>query len=358
MKKIILVFLVFSLSFSFVQAQVLKGIVTSQETSSPLESVEVYFNNTTIGVLTNVKGEFEIPYNKNLKTPLIVSYLGYEKFYLQSYKPGIVYNIELEEEVSSLEEVVIYSKDKWTRKAKLKYFKDQFLGKTLNGKSCVILNEDDIRLRFIESSLELVASTSEPIIIENRRLNYLIEYDLQDFTINFVKEDIKRNVLKTEALTRDDIVNRNREEPNSGYIVKSVFFNGIAFFKDIQECDKKILKRRLRAYEGSSLHFLRSLSEGRLVKENFQIYRNERLIKVEEHIMVDFIENENLKEITLDDSFYIKYKKRELSFIQPLLKSFKIDLMGNYTPVDSIVFGGRMSDERLGDTLPLDYILD
>lgn len=107
------------------------------------------------------------------------------------------------------------------------------------------------------------------------------------------------------------------------------------------------------------MHFLRSLSEGRLVKENFQIYRNERQIKVEEHIMVDFIENENLKEITLDDSFYIKYKKRELSFIQPLLKSFKIDLMGgNYTPVDSIVFGGRMSDERLGDTLPLDYILD
>lgn len=134
MKKIILVFLVFSLSFSFVQAQVLKGIVTSQETSSPLESVEVYFNNTTIGVLTNVKGEFEIPYNKNLKTPLIVSYLGYEKFYLQSYKPGIVYNIELEEEVSSLEEVVIYSKDKWTRKAKLKYFKDQFFRKNIKWK--------------------------------------------------------------------------------------------------------------------------------------------------------------------------------------------------------------------------------
>ncbi|QXP60970.1 carboxypeptidase-like regulatory domain-containing protein [Olleya sp. HaHaR_3_96] len=356
MKKIIFLFLV--LTFSSVQAQVIKGVVTSIETSNSLESVEVYFNNTTIGVLTNIKGEFEIPYYKDLKTPLIISYLGYQKFYLQSYKPGIVYDIKLEEEVSALDEVVILSNDKWARKTKLKYFKDQFLGKTLNGKSCVILNEEDIRLRFIESSMELVASASKPIIIENRRLNYSIEYDLQDFTINFEKEAVNRNVLSTAVLTRDDILNNNKEQLNSGYSVKSVFFNGIVLFKDIKKSDSKVFKRRLRAYKGSSLHFLRSLSEGLLEKENFKIIRNEMLVEVEDAVTINSLENQGLKEVTLSDSFYIKYNDKELSFIQPLLKSFKIDVMGNYTPVNSIIFGGRMSDERLGDTLPLDYILN
>ena len=44
--------------------QLIKGKVSSN-TNIPLEGASVFFNNTTIGALTNDKGEFELPVRNN-----------------------------------------------------------------------------------------------------------------------------------------------------------------------------------------------------------------------------------------------------------------------------------------------------
>ena len=67
-----LILLVYSISFS----QEIRGVVLDGNTNLPLEYVSVQFDQTTIGTTTNQKGEFRLN-NTNIKTPLIISYLGY-----------------------------------------------------------------------------------------------------------------------------------------------------------------------------------------------------------------------------------------------------------------------------------------
>ena len=46
-------------------SQSIKGYVLDKLTKEPLESVSVYFNNTTLGVITNENGYFTIEKSKN-----------------------------------------------------------------------------------------------------------------------------------------------------------------------------------------------------------------------------------------------------------------------------------------------------
>ena len=87
-------------------------------------------------------------------------------------------------EEDSLGEVLIAS-DTWSRAKKLREFKRQFLGATLEGQSCVILNEDDIDLWFEEKNETLNASCDVPIRIKNNRLGYEISYDLNAFSAKY-----------------------------------------------------------------------------------------------------------------------------------------------------------------------------
>lgn len=113
-----------------------------------MESVSIYFNNTTIGTTTNAEGDFSIDYYDALRSPLIISYLGYEKIILSDYRSRTFLNVELIESTNQLDEVLISPDDGLTRKQKLEIFREQFLGSSKNGWSCKILNEDDLILRY------------------------------------------------------------------------------------------------------------------------------------------------------------------------------------------------------------------
>ncbi len=92
--KIYLVFLLLPyLSFS----QILKGKVLDAATNQPIETVAVYFDNTTIGTSTNEKGEFAITYTDAIQSTLVISYLGYEKVLISDYRTRNNIIIELVE---------------------------------------------------------------------------------------------------------------------------------------------------------------------------------------------------------------------------------------------------------------------
>lgn len=84
MNKRNLLLIVFYLGFYTIIAQEITGIVIDSKSNGPLNGASVYYNNTTIATITNEEGKFSIQDYKNLNTPLIVSFMGYDKFVLEN----------------------------------------------------------------------------------------------------------------------------------------------------------------------------------------------------------------------------------------------------------------------------------
>lgn len=344
------------------------------KTQEPIESAAVYFDNTTIGTSTNHKGEFQIAFNADIRSPLIISFLGYQKLTLFEYDPNTYYNVLLEEQNDVLDEVVIVADDGMPRALKLNYFRSQFLGESKNAKSCVILNEKDLILRFNKKTKQLTASSKVPLIIKNKNLAYEIQYDIKDFTLQFgyVNLDTK------------------------SFYVESLFYTGTSFYASLDDRNS-VIKKRNQAYEGSVLHFMRSLAKQELEDERYMILSDGFKVDPEKYISVQPIKSSDSVEVKFRLPLSVLYKRKHQSDLMNnhILKQMRlahaaskhkdqtddkteattsnsktlpsnnqpyfnttivIDGFGNYSPIEALNFIGYMSQFRIGDTLPLDYV--
>ncbi len=100
-------FLFFITATTFAQTEI-KGKVADFMTFMPIESASVYIKNTTVGTITNADGNFAllVP-TKNLSDTLVISSIGYSSYQvlISEYQTGS--DIFLEEDVASLDEVVL-----------------------------------------------------------------------------------------------------------------------------------------------------------------------------------------------------------------------------------------------------------
>lgn len=345
-------FLLFICAYTTISSQEISGVVLDQKTNRPIQSVAIYLDNTTKGVITNVNGVFRFDYNESLKhVPLVISHLGYKKIILEDYKPNVKYKFLLEEDINTLDEVVLIAKDPyWTRERKLQVFKEEFLGTTDYGESCVILNEDDINLHYDRNTNQLIANSYKPILIKNIKLGYKLRYDLKTFHVNY-------SIYRPKSTTLDNT------PPKPVYSRKSSYTAGTTFFSDLSnEIKRKILREREKAYKGSALHFMRSLASKKLEKEKFTIVDKTKDKSIEDYFKIELKEiNGSLKTEIETAGFKrlnIVYKKSRQSFILFEKSIFTIDGFGNHEPNNSIQFGGEMGRKRIGDILPLDFLLD
>ncbi|MGG6230331.1 carboxypeptidase-like regulatory domain-containing protein [Tenacibaculum sp. SDUM215027] len=294
MKKGLFIFLLFVSSISFSQI-LIKGNVFS-ETNKPLEGASIYFNNTTVGTITNSKGEFELKIKEGNYT-LVISFLGYKtkQLFITPQKKDVSINIKLEEDSSVLNEVVIkktvYDKN-W--EYNLARFKQAFLGRTKLAKTCKILNEKDLHFDYNIKTNTLTAFAKKPLKIKHQGLRYLITYDLIDFS------------LKKQRL----------------------FFSGFARYKNLRKNIKRKWKQnRLEAYNGSQMHFLRSLTSKRLKEDGFIVNQFKRVqnpnrpseekIKIAKELLKLYGNSINLsKQITdpktVSDSIIVTLQKAKL----------------------------------------------
>lgn len=318
-------------------SQTLIGIVLDAKTKAPIETATVYFDNTTKGVITNKRGEFSISYSEAIRSPLVISFLGYEKQTITDYRKRSHITIFLKESHEPLDEVVIDANDGMTRKQKLKYFKREFLGTSAFGNSCRILNEDDIILRYIRKKRVLAAYSKAPLQIENHALQYVVSYDLSDFNLIF----------------------QTNRETNIAFNTKSVGFLGTTFYRDMEIFNKKkALRNRKKAYTGSRLQFMRLLHHGSLKEHKFEIYLKNTKVNPWEYLKVFPEEGHGIKQVTLERPMNILYRNWEWSSIKFLIPSISIDFYGNYTNADKVLFSGAMGEQRVGEQLPFDYGLE
>ena len=183
------------------------------------------------------------------------------------------------------------------------------------------------------------AFSDVPLQISNPSLGYKIVYELVNFEVQFHSETLE---LTT--------------------IIRS-FYAGLSYFT-IDRNSEFVLKNRAKSYQGSQLHFFRSLVNDQLFNENFKLFKKNRTIKQSKMFGISDANDykkvqisSNLKK-DLDSDFketiYVLYGHNQSSIVF-LTDTFYVDKFGNNSNIEDIIFTGDFSFRKVGDMLPMNY---
>lgn len=376
-----LTFLVILISIP-IKAQIqLKGKV-SDEFGFALSDCLVYIDGSSIFTYTNSDGEF----NLNLTSGNFTIVFKKEEFTTHSILVNSNQNnldIKLQKNYVELSEAVIepISKKDWDYYYKV--FTSNFLGNNKAAQDCKILNPKALKFRYDNKNKILTARATESLIIQNNFLGYEIEYNLEDFQIDFLNQQN--------------------------------FMAGSSFFKEMKGSNKKQNnwnENREISYNGSIMHFFRSFYNQNLKEEGFIINRlirseNPEYVAYREKIEINkelgltlklgkippkLIETLVRQEIPYEDLIYKRenrtfihfnqfihveyvHEKEDEKYVQihkkgkfvgnqssviSLLgdKVIEIDATGNFYPPSNLLIEEYFTWEKIGNLLPLDFQLN
>ena len=155
----------------------IKGKVVDEQTGAPLEDVNIFLSNTTIGTSTGKNGKFVISNVPFGTYNIIFSYIGYEteKRNFYAYKPEpFEFNISLKRKAINLKQVNISGTIPKDWKENLKVFTKIFLGATGNAKDTKILNPEVLDLTINKKTGILNAHADSVVRVENMALGYML----------------------------------------------------------------------------------------------------------------------------------------------------------------------------------------
>ncbi|UYQ93849.1 carboxypeptidase-like regulatory domain-containing protein [Chitinophaga horti] len=226
------------------------GTIRSEKDGATLAFASVFLSQTTLGDRTTEQGHFTVRNIPNGRYELIVSYLGYETLVvpLALQDTTLTLNLRLKPKAGQLGEVVIRSdpdRERW-----LATFRETFLGTSRAARACRITNENILDLHYDQDHHQLTGSSDGMLIVDNPTLGYRVKYVLQGYVNDFGR----------------------------GYVL----YYGFPQFEEMKAKNRrqqaKWEERRLLAYRGSSMHFMRSLMNKRLKEDGFQV---NKIVRVE-----------------------------------------------------------------------------
>ena len=355
---------------TYAQVKLDKGLVLDASTNQPIAGASVFINASGIGTVCDANGQFNLKQfiQANLGNPnLTIAAVGYETttYQLKSTSEKIV--ILLKPNIRELTTVTVYASEKngWQ-----KYgtdFMENFFGYSEFSKQCVLKNPEVLSFYYdpVQRILRVIAK--RPLSIENNALGYKITYWLDEFEHNYKTRII---TFKGSSLFED------RLQPRGGRARAA-----------------KWTKHRAEAFNGSVMHFIRSVYAGKLAQSGFVVRRldkveGERKGKfsnvVDPRILVeaDFTETilidstTSQKNIQFPKYLYVQYNKeledlnylrRQYLFNQPkpgpqtsivhLVGTNKVAIFpnGHIEPAISFFLEGYWAYEKLDKLLPLDY---
>ncbi len=366
-KLLFVIILSFTYTAGFAQErQEVSGIILNEK-GEPLKSATVFIGGTDRIMPADENGRFNFRRIPQGTFTLAVRMLGYTPLTRDIIVKGAPLNIEmrLQSKAITLNEVTIGSSRAWDNNFEV--FKEQFLGRSRNGRESVILNPKIIHFNTKKRLLQ--ADADDFLIIENKRLGYRIHYLLQDFAYN-LKEHI-------------------------------TLYHGESSFEELEGTaaqKQEWAKNRADVYKGSVRHFLRSVYANNTLENGFiakqlvgygkyhaidTLHDPDRLIVINQPVKFDTL-------ITAIDSnfisvkfksLYIIYDPKKAAVIQ--LEALKkniiirpkntifnddaslltlttdqvlIDKKGSYADYRNFFIKGYWAQARMGDELPVDYI--
>ena len=251
MQKIRYVLISLFCGFSFItNAQfIITGSVLDSATREPLTAASVFCQNTTLGTVTNKQGEFSISL-KSGGYDLIFSYTGYQTQTIrvtENLPAGLADNkleILLVKEDKSLGEVILKNTyevaDGWEKYGD--FFTRNFIGSTPNATQCVLINPEVLKFYFYKRSNRLKVLATDALQISNNALGYNLRYQLDSFVYYY---NTNINSYRGYCLFT---------EMEAGDSIKNVWG-----------------ANRVKTYEGSKLHFMRSYYDSTIVDDGWII---------------------------------------------------------------------------------------
>ena len=346
-----------------VQAQTeyffVKGKVTDARTKAPLAGASVFAENTTIGAVTNEEGDFKI-WLPDGGYSLVVTFTGYEtditRVSRSIAQEGNV-NFELNEKVKALEEVNIVItnevKNGWDKYGS--FFRDNFIGKSQFGQQCVIKNPEVLRFFFNKKRNTLKVLSNEPLVVENPALGYVIKFAIDSFV--------------------------------NHYNTNARLFTGQPLFEEMEGTEKQEATwkaNRAKAYNGSMLHFMRSLYGRALAENGFEVQfivkrdgeefpiRLENVYGALNYGKDDVLQTVHFRPNQPDVALIYKKEKPEKIYLQSdssiKAKTFQLSTLtfardsslvieknGFYYDQQDITTNGYLAFKKVGDMLPYNY---
>ena len=335
-----LLFFIFILPLELISQSISKstisGQITDRETGVPLQNVNLFLLNTTIGSSTGADGRYIITNIPKGGYNLIVSHISYELLNIQLnlFTPDSIFqNFSLTHRILEVDNISIEGAVPKEWKKNLKIFTELFIGKTKNSKKCKILNPEVINFKFDQETKILTASSDSVIRINNQALGYQINIMLRSFEHNIDDKFLK-------------------------FVIYPKFENLNHLNKKEQQTWQE---NRRKAYIGSFNHFMTALATDYLSKEKFSLYyvirpnRFERIRINPSNKILLLPYGTGQRRFYFEGYINVKHKTKPNSWIKIENKLTLIDSLGNYYPSDGIKKWGGWSDERIADLLPLDY---
>jgi hypothetical protein len=363
-----LLFVLLLLPFTCFAQYVITGRVLNGTDKTPVANASVFLNNAVAGSKTDDKGAFTITNVRPGQYDLVVSSLGYEPSHQNIMVNGDVklLSIEISPKTMMLQEVKIRSNGNW--KKDYEKFKRYFFGESAFAGKCKILNKDlpDILdLDYDSEAMMFTAKSSDFLTIENKALGYKIKYLL------------------------------SKLERNAG--TGSFYYEGTAAFEELAGSASEIRrwkKNRLKAYEGSSMQFLRSAVTNTITNNGFKVLRligksgpgHSGLGSPGFRTLVDlplnssdFVKLTDVKgeyALSFKDCLYVMYNKKQAHSANTITKEWSSSAAWNnalittlifnepYTFFDnngiiinplSVSFDGNWGTRLMAELLPVDY---
>ena len=347
----------------------ISGTVHDEE-GMPLQSANVFLDGTTIGVSTDIDGNYKLePISPGLYN-LVISHVGYENgvYQIAEYNGGArIQNHAMQVDLAQLEEVEVISNRikntdiSWQRFYNI--FSQELIGQSENARNCIIENPEVLKFSFDEETETLKAFAEEALQIRNEVLGYRISYFLESFVM---------------------------QQSNLRFRGKIRFFN----LEPSNKRESRSWKKNRRGnYLGSFNHFRKSLLEGELRKEGFRVYEVKNLDKLrtqkdnelnisdflvfkgdhyelesKKYLVIEYKKEKESNQFLLtsdfSNKFYDKFVKNgvlhkdpgnQISIIKLSKGSVRLDLSGEVMEKFGITKYGYWSWERTGDLVPLNY---
>ena len=344
-------------AFSQAAQYTIAGKVIDKNTKAPLPAASVFAQNTTFGVATDAEGNFKLRL-PNGGYELVITFTGYETetVRISNATAGENLVIEIAPKEKSLQEVsIVFSNEVengWQKYGD--FFTENFIGKSAFSQQAVIKNPEVLKFYFSKKRNRLKVLASEPLLVENNALGYNIKFAIDSFTYEY--------------------------DNNTAQFV------GYPLFEEmLGTADKGVVwqQNRIKAYQGSLLHFMRSLYNKNLANEGFEV---QFLIKNNDQVKPFPLKNPYLAlNYSKDDStntvefrpnqpdmivLYTKAKPEQayLNFDPTAKKDFQVSTVsvakgesivieenGYFFEQTDITTNGYWGFEKVGDMLPYDY---
>ena len=346
-KKITFVLLATLFFFAPLQAQtVIEGAVYDAHSKEAIPGVAVYLNGTSMATSSNGDGYFRLVVTDQINTALVFSFLGYEPLVIEKPFEIREKSFFLSEKTEILAEAVIIG-DKFSRAQKMKAFKEQFLGESRAGKSCTILNEDDLVLKYDPLEHRLSVFSANPLLIQNDYLAYLVRVDLLSFTIQYSRYTLQKSHIK------------------------QLSFATAPSFVDQNPDDLKVAQRRKEKHAQSQQYFWKNLVNNTLEQANIKIYNGSKQTWPDLHFTIESTPTHSI--VCLRPDAYLSRTRNGVedtiilgilsvlpynglaSDIVFMTDRISVDAFGNIDAVGKVRFTGEMWKQRIGDQIPLDY---